>query len=63
MDEDEPRLRKTAEFPAKLEVMSVEQLKDYAEALREEMAKVEAEIAKRSDARSAAEAFFKKPSA
>lgn len=63
MEDDEPRPKVQQVFPANLETMSVDNLKDYVAALKTEQVRVEDEIAKRSDVRSAAEAFFKKPGA
>ncbi len=61
MDDNEPRPRPQTSFPARLEAMSVGNLEDYVLALRAEIVRVEQEIAKRSDIRSAAEALFRKP--
>ena len=51
-DLDTPRERN-------LEPLSVELMQDYIGWLKGEMARVEAEIAKRDNTKSAAEAFFK----
>ncbi|MEO1018363.1 MAG: DUF1192 domain-containing protein [Pseudomonadota bacterium] len=61
MDEEDVKPRPQSVFPANLDTMSVENLKDYTAALKMEIERVAAEIAKRSDVRSAAEALFKKP--
>ena len=52
IDLDTPRERN-------LEPLSVELMQDYIGWLKGEMARVEAEIAKRDNTKSAAEAFFK----
>ena len=52
IDLDTPRERN-------LEPLSVALMQDYIRWLKEEMARVEAEIVKRGDTKSAAEAFFK----
>ncbi|MEZ5823962.1 MAG: DUF1192 domain-containing protein [Geminicoccaceae bacterium] len=60
-DEDEPKKKVKAELGQDLSTLSVDELRDYVSALVAEKARVEAEIAKRTDVRSAAEALFRKP--
>ncbi|MEZ5848244.1 MAG: DUF1192 domain-containing protein [Geminicoccaceae bacterium] len=60
-EEDEPKRKVAHELGQPLASLSVEELKRYVEALVAERARVEAEIARRSDVRSAAEALFRKP--
>ncbi|MBS0558986.1 MAG: DUF1192 domain-containing protein [Proteobacteria bacterium] len=45
-----------------LDTLGVEELNDYIGELREEIARVEADIARKQSHRSAADAFFRKPS-
>lgn len=63
MDEDEPRPRPaTGPGPGRdLRTLSVVELEAYRGQLRDEIARVEAEMAKRQNVRSAAEAMFRKP--
>jgi uncharacterized small protein (DUF1192 family) len=60
-DEDtpRPRPRKLASLP--LDLLGVAELESYIEELRTEITRVEAEIARKSSHRSAADAFFRKP--
>ena len=44
-----------------LDTLGIEELRDYIGELREEIARVEADIARKGSHRSAAEAFFRKP--
>ena len=44
-----------------LDTLGVEELRDYIAELREEIARVEADIDRKGSHRSAAEAFFRKP--
>ena len=46
--------------PKNLDFMSVSELEEYMEALRAEIQRTQAEIAKKSHSRAAADAFFKK---
>lgn len=58
-DEDfDPKTKKPAVKP--LDNMSVEELQDYLERLHQEIERVQAEIAKKENYKSAADAFFKK---
>ena len=44
-----------------LDTLSVEELRDYIGELKEEIVRVEADIARKQSHRSAADAFFKRP--
>ena len=57
-DELEPRTAKPA--PKNLDVMSIEALADYVAELEAEIARVRAAIATKRDARSGADAVFKR---
>ena len=61
-DEEDLPLRKRSrlEKPA-LDMLGVEELRDYIGELKDEIARVEADIARKQSHRSAADAFFKKP--
>jgi uncharacterized small protein (DUF1192 family) len=61
MDEDEPRPRPSTGPGRDLRTLSIVELEAYRAQLRDEIARVEAEMAKRQDVRSAAEALFRKP--
>ena len=61
MDEDEPRPKPNVGLGRDLRTLSVVELEAYAMELKAEVARVEGELAKRRDVRSAAEAMFKKP--
>ena len=61
MDEEDLRPRTArAELARDLRTLSVEDLRAYVLELRNEMERVEAEIARRQDVRGAAEALFRK---
>lgn len=57
-DEDLPK-KKPAEFPRNLVDMSVSELDEYIAALKAEIARAEADQAKKRDSQAAAAAFFK----
>jgi uncharacterized small protein (DUF1192 family) len=61
-DEDDapPRKRLRLEKLV-LDTLSVDELRDYIGELREEIARVEADIDRKGSHRSAAEAFFRRP--
>lgn len=61
MDDEEPRPRPATGPGRELRTLSVIELEAYITQLRAEIARVEAELAKRRDVRSAAEALFRKP--
>jgi len=58
-DAPQPRPVRLAKLP--LDRLSVSELEEYITELREEIARVEADIDKKGRHRNAAEAFFKKP--
>jgi uncharacterized small protein (DUF1192 family) len=62
VDEDEgpPRKRVRLEKLV-LDSLGIEELRDYIAELREEIARVEADIDRKQGHRSAADAFFKRP--
>lgn len=59
-DDDLPIRRRTHLDKPVLDAMGVEELRGYIGELREEIARVEAEIDRKQGHRSAAEAFFRK---
>jgi uncharacterized small protein (DUF1192 family) len=61
LDEEEalPRKRRRLEKLV-LDTLGVEELRDYISELKEEIARVEADIARKQDHRAAADAFFRK---
>ena len=60
-DEDPPpRKRVRLEKPV-LDTLGIEELRDYIAELREEITRVEADIARKGSHRSAAEALFRRP--
>ena len=62
MEEDDlPQRRPRRLEKQTLDLLGVEELNDYIAELREEIARVEADIARKQSHRSAADAFFKKP--
>jgi uncharacterized small protein (DUF1192 family) len=63
MDEEELRPRAPAGVRRELKTLSVDELQAYVAELRDEAARVEAEIQRRRDVRGAADALFRKPSA
>ncbi len=61
-DEDEvPRAQRRRIEPLVLDPLGVAELRDYIAELRAEIARTEAAIAGKTDHRSAADAFFRKP--
>jgi len=60
-DEDAPRRKRIRLEKLTLDTLSVEELRDYIGELKEEIARVEADIARKQSHRSAADAFFRKP--
>jgi len=59
-EEDAPRKTKRLE-PLRLDMLGLEELRLYIEELNAEVSRVEAEIGRKRDHRSAADAFFRKP--
>ncbi len=58
IDDDLPKHKQPEPFPRKLEGKSVEQMREYRAELVEEIAKIDAEIAKRGDIKAKAEELF-----
>jgi len=58
-DEDEPRQKPPRLEPLPLATLGVDELRGYIEELRVEIARVEADIARKDGHRQAAEAFFR----
>jgi len=62
VDEDEGPPRKRVRLEKLLlDSLGIEELRDYIAELREEIARVEADIDRKQGHRSAADAFFKRP--
>jgi uncharacterized small protein (DUF1192 family) len=61
MDDEEPRPKPPTGPGRDLRALSVVELESYVAELRAEIARVEGELAKRRDVRSAADALFRKP--
>ena len=60
LEDDLPTPKPANRFvPRNLEPMAVAELREYIDDLRAEIDRVEADIAKKGNSRSAAEAFFK----
>jgi uncharacterized small protein (DUF1192 family) len=61
IDEDDPKPKKPAGLePRILDRLSIEELREYIEELRVEIARAEEDIARKQAVRAGAEAFFKK---
>ena len=58
-EDDLPVKKSVNTFPANLESLSVSDLKEYIEALQDEIRRVEGEIDKKQAASAAADSFFK----
>jgi uncharacterized small protein (DUF1192 family) len=63
MEDDEPRRQPPSVLGRDLRTLSVADLETYIATMRDEIARVEAELVRRRDVRGAAEALFKKPGA
>jgi uncharacterized small protein (DUF1192 family) len=61
LEEDAPPLKRRRLEPLLLDSLGIEELRLYIEELRSEIARVEADIGRKSSHRSAADAFFKRP--
>jgi uncharacterized small protein (DUF1192 family) len=61
-DEDMPIRKRRWIEPLPLDTLGVDELYDYIEALKVEIGRVEADIHRKHSHRSAADAFFKRPS-
>ena len=60
-EEDAPVRKRIRLEKLVLDTLGVEELRDYIAELREEIARVEADIGRKQSHRSAADAFFRKP--
>ncbi|HEX2940133.1 MAG TPA: DUF1192 domain-containing protein [Rhodopila sp.] len=60
-DDDELPIRRRRLDPLTLDTLGVDELRSYIVELQTEIARVEADIAKKQSHRSAADAFFKRP--
>lgn len=58
-DDETPKHKQPQVFPRKLEGVSVMHMQEYRAELLAEIAKVDAEIASRGDAKAAAESLFR----
>ncbi len=59
-DEDRPKKKIAHEIGADLSLISVEELRERIGLLHEEIARLEADIARKQASKSAADAFFKR---
>ncbi len=60
-DDDAPIRKRIRLEKLVLDTLGIEELRDYIDELREEIARVEADITRKQSHRGAAEAFFRKP--
>ena len=60
-DDEEPRSQGQTVAALPLDRLGIDELKGYISALRAEIIRVEAEIAKKSDHRNVADRFFRSP--
>ena len=60
-DDDAPVRKRIRLEKLVLDTLGIEELRDYITELREEIARVEADIGRKQGHRSAADAFFRKP--
>ena len=60
MDEDLPKKKPAWEIGRDLSLISADELRETVEMLKAEIARLEADIASKTESRSAAEAFFKR---
>ncbi len=60
MDEDLPKKKKPFEIGQDLSLLSAGELQETVNVLKQEIARIEAEMASKSASRNAAEAFFKR---
>jgi uncharacterized small protein (DUF1192 family) len=58
-DDDLPVRKRRRLEPLVLDALSIEELHEYIQELRDEIARVEADITRKNSHRSAADAFFK----
>ena len=59
-DDDRPKKKVSHEIGQELTLLSVKELQERIDLMREEIARLEADIAKKQASRSAADQFFKK---
>jgi len=60
-EDDESLTRRRRLEPLLLDSLGIEELRSYIDELKNEIARVEADIGRKSTHRSAADAFFKRP--
>jgi uncharacterized small protein (DUF1192 family) len=60
-DEDAPVRKRHRLEKLVLDTLGIEELRDYIDELKEEIARVEADIGRKQGHRSAADAFFRRP--
>jgi uncharacterized small protein (DUF1192 family) len=60
-EEDAPARKRTRLERLTLDTLGINELRDYIDELKQEIARVEADIARKQDHRSAADAFFRRP--
>ncbi len=60
MDEDLPKRKKAFEIGQDLSLLSADELQETVNVLKQEIARIEAEMTSKSASRNAAEAFFKR---
>jgi len=60
-EDDESLTRRRRLEPLVLDSLGIEELRSYIDELKTEIARVEADIGRKSTHRSAADAFFKRP--
>jgi uncharacterized small protein (DUF1192 family) len=60
MDEDLPKRKKPFEIGQDLSFLSADELRETVNVLKQEIARIEAEMTSKSASRNAAEAFFKR---
>ena len=60
-EDDEPLTRRRRLEPLLLDSLGIEELRSYVDELKTEIARVEADIGRKSSHKSAADAFFRKP--
>lgn len=60
-DEDTPIRKRIRLEKLVLDTLGIDELRDYIAELKEEIARVEADIGRKHSHRSAADAFFKRP--
>ena len=60
-DDDEPPVKRRRLEPLLLDSLGIQELRLYIDELKTEIARVEADIGRKNNHRSAADAFFKRP--